>query len=245
VLTISIISHGHGAMVAQLALKLLRFPEIRQVIVTLNIPELIAFPQDVRFLVLENEIPAGFAANHNVAFLHCNQPYFCPLNPDIQIQGNPFPELLAALTEPGVAVVAPLVVNPQGEIEDSMRRFPTFTLLALKGFGLSDGRYSPEDSERHVSVEWLAGMFLLFRSIDFQRLQGFDPQFFLYYEDVDICIRAWKAGMRVVACPSVRVIHDAQRASRRNLRYLRWHLASMFRYFCKHWGRLPQVPGRP
>lgn len=243
-ITVSIVSHGHGAMVARLTEDVLRFPEIGQVILTLNIPESIILPRDTRLLVLENCTPMGFAANHNAAYRRSDQPYFCPLNPDIQLQGNPFPELLAALEEPSVAIAAPLVVNPLGIVEDSLRRFPTFTLLALKCLGLSDGRYSIERGGKSVLVEWVAGMFLLFRSADFQRLQGFDPHFFLYYEDVDICVRAWKAGMKVVACPSVRVIHDAQRASRRNLRHMRWHLASMVRYFLKHWGRLPKALDR-
>ena len=89
--------------------------------------------------------------------------------------------------------------------------------------------------------EWVAGMFMLFRSQDFARLGGFDEAFFLYYEDVDICVRAWKQGMKIVACPQVSVVHDARRDSHRSARHIRWHLASMVRYFFKHWGRLPHV----
>jgi hypothetical protein len=48
--------------------------------------------------------------------------------------------------------------------------------------------------------------------------------------------------MRILACPKVSVIHDARRDSHRRLRHLRWHLASIVRYFWKHCGRLPRVP---
>jgi N-acetylglucosaminyl-diphospho-decaprenol L-rhamnosyltransferase len=82
-------------------------------------------------------------------------------------------------------------------------------------------------------------MFMLFRRQDYSRLHGFDEQFFLYYEDVDICVRAWQQGMLILACPRMSVIHDARRYSRRNALHMRWHLASMARYFWKHWGRLP------
>ena len=68
---------------------------------------------------------------------------------------------------------------------------------------------------------------MLFRSLDFRRLGGFDEGFYLYYEGVDICLRAWKRGMKVAACTDVDVIHDARRRSRRNLRHLRAHLASL------------------
>jgi hypothetical protein len=92
--------------------------------------------------------------------------------------------------------------------------------------------------------EWVAGMFMMFRNSAYKKLNGFDEHFFLYYEDVDICVRAWKVGLKVLACPSVSVVHDARRESRRNIRYLWWHLTSMIRYFVKHWGRLPYLPNR-
>lgn len=241
-LTVSIVSHHHGAMVERLVAELLDFPEIGQVIVTRNIPEPMTLPQDERILSIDNSTPAGFAANHNEAFLHCALPYFCPLNPDIQLQGNPFPSLLTAMIEYCAALAAPLIKNPSGEIEDSMRPFPTVRSLLSKILGFSDGRYKVRDNQAVFHPEWVAGMFMLFRSEDFRQLGGFDTHFFLYYEDVDICARAWKAGMKVLACPSVSVVHDAQRESHRNFRFLRWHLTSMARYFFKHWGRLPTLP---
>ena len=229
-------------MVEQLVSDLLNCPEISQVIVTRNIPDPLTLPQDARILVLDNAAPAGFAANHNAAFRHCDQPYFCPLNPDIQLQDNPFPSLLTALLEVDAAIAAPLIKNPSGELEDSIRPFPTMLSLLSKALGLSDCCYKLEDCESVFYPEWVAGMFMLFRSSDFKRLGGFDTRFFLYYEDVDICTRIWAAGMKVLACPSVSVVHDARRASHKNIRYLRWHLASVVRYFFKHWGRLPSLP---
>jgi GT2 family glycosyltransferase len=229
-------------MVTKLVPQLLTCPEVRQIVLTLNTPEVIAFPQDNRLLEVANREPLGFAANHNAAYQRCTQPYFCPLNPDIHLQGNPFPELLAAMMETDAAIVAPLVTDSQGIFEDSVRRFPTLTSLLLKVCGVADGRYPVANNQESFYADWVAGMFLLFRSADFKRLQGFDEKFFLYYEDVDICARAWKADLRVVACPSVTVIHDAQRTSHHSIRYLRWHLASMLRFFFKHWGRLPRLP---
>jgi len=112
--------------------------------------------------------------------------------------------------------------------------------LATKALGRGDGRYMVQAGEPDFHPEWVAGMFMLFHSEDFARLKGFDERFFLYYEDVDICVRAWRDGLKVAACPRVSVVHDARRDSRRSLPHLRWHLASMARYFWKHWGRLPE-----
>jgi hypothetical protein len=108
----------------------------------------------------------------------------------------------------------------------------------------SDRRYVVKQEDGPFYPEWVAGMFMLFRREAFARLGGFDEGFFLYYEDVDICVRAWRQSLPVLVCPGVAVVHDARRDSHRSLRHLRWHLASIGRYFCKHWGRLPKVPPR-
>jgi GT2 family glycosyltransferase len=87
-------------------------------------------------------------------------------------------------------------------------------------------------------------MFMLFVAADYAALGGFDEDYFLYYEDVDLCVRLWCAGRRIVLCPQAAVLHAAQRASHRNLRHLAWHLGSMARYFIRHWGRLPAAGAR-
>ncbi|MDD2466574.1 MAG: glycosyltransferase family 2 protein [Desulfobulbus sp.] len=229
-------------MIAPLVADLLSCAQIGQIILTCNVPELLELPTDTRILTLENTVPMGFAANHNTAFKYCALPYYCVLNPDIRLQDNPFPSLFAALEETGAAIAAPLVQTFTGELDDNVRTFPTMRSLVSKALGRPCDNYKINRSHSHLYPDWIAGMFMLFRSDDFRRLQGFDERFFLYYEDVDICARAWKAGMKVVACPSVSVVHDAQRTSHRNFRYMRWHLASMARYFYKHWGRLPALP---
>jgi N-acetylglucosaminyl-diphospho-decaprenol L-rhamnosyltransferase len=241
-ITASIVSHGHGVMVEKLVGSLLGCPEVGQIILTSNIPEQLNIVPNARLFFLENATPKGFAANHNAAFALCNHPFFCPLNPDIELPVNPFSELLKSLRANHGAVVAPLVVTPDGAVEDSIRYFPTIRVLLAKALGRSDGRYQVRPGQQEFFPEWVAGMFMLFRSEDFARLHGFDENFFLYYEDVDICVRAWKIGLKVLACPRVTVIHDARRDSRRSARHLRWHLASMARYFIKYWGRLPELP---
>ena len=220
-IAVSIVSHGHGEMVGGLVGQLLAFPEVAQIILTLNVPESVALPDDARVTVIDNAAPKGFGANHNAAFATCTQMFFCPLNPDIEFDGNPFPVLSAALGDKRVALVAPVVRSPDGKIEDSMRRFPTPGSLLVKALGGNDGRYVVREGQPESAPEWVAGMFMLFRSRDFQDLGGFDERFFLYYEDVDICVRAWRKGMRILACPQASVIHDARRDSRRSLRHLR------------------------
>lgn len=240
-IAVSIVSHGHGAMVGKLIGQLLDCPEVGRIILTRNIPEALELPQDERIVVIDNPVPKGFGANHNAAFARCKEAFFCPLNPDIELLENPFPLLLDAAKRSGATVLAPLVLSPAGGIEDSIRHFPTLRSLFSKLLGGYDGRYHLEKGQADFCPDWVAGMFVLFTSEAYAKLKGFDEGFFLYYEDVDICVRAWQQGQKVLVCPRVSVVHDARRASRRNWQHFRWHLASMGRYFLKHWWRLPRA----
>lgn len=229
-------------MVAKVLGDLARISEVAHIVLTLNVPEpLPSVPDSLhhKLTIIDNSIPKGFAANHNAAFQQCETTFFCVLNPDIRIEVNPFPALLAALENGNAALAAPLVVNSSGAIEDSVRFFPTPLRLLCKALGISRGSYMVTPGVAFFTADWVAGMCMLFRSEAYRTIGGFDEGFFLYYEDVDICARAWKQGFSVKVCPTAAVIHNAQRESHRNLKFLRWHLASMLRFFCKHYGRLP------
>lgn len=233
---VSIVSHGHGAMVDRLVNQLVQFPEVVKIVLTQNVPERTEFVSHPKVFVIQNQEPKGFGENHNFAFRHGERPYFCVLNPDISLQTNPFPELFRSLKENSASVVGPLVLSPAGAIEDSIRRFPTLASLLRKSIGLDDGSYPVAVGGQAFSPDWIAGMFMLFSSQAYARLDGFDEDYYLYYEDVDICARSRQANLRVLACPSVSVTHDAQRASHRDLRHMRFHLASMVRYLWKYSG---------
>ncbi len=227
-------------MVRELLLSLLCLPEVSEVILTLNTPEDAAPGFGGRVRVIRNSSPRGFAANHNSAFGVSRGAFFCVMNPDIQLVNNPFPGLIAAINGCGQGVVAPLVVSPSGRVEDSARYFPTLWRLTRKVCTNFEGRFPLQESEGIVRPDWVAGMFMVFSRESFERLDGFDEGFHLYYEDVDICARCWNAGMSVCLVTDVKVQHDAQRASRRSVQHLRWHVMSMARYFWKHWFRLPR-----
>lgn len=239
---VSVVSHGHGTMVSLLVDRLLDCHEVSQVIVTLNIPEALQLPKDPRVLVVENTLPKGFGANHNAAFLLSEAPFFCVLNPDVVFESNPFSVLLTALRRMSVALAVPIVVDAIGDVEDSLRRFMTPWRMLKRVLKMSSGAYTVTPSSSLLYPEWAAGMFMLFRWEAFRKLQGFDEGYFMYCEDADICTRLWATGGQLLAVPEAVVIHQAQRASRRSLRHLIWHVASMMRYMMRFFGRLPSVP---
>jgi N-acetylglucosaminyl-diphospho-decaprenol L-rhamnosyltransferase len=233
-LTLSIVSHAQGSLVAALLEDLAAMQsQDFKVVLTLNLEEERAFVEHASAVlpltVLSNATPKGFAANHNTAFSHCDTPYFCVLNPDLRMQSNPFPALMDACTAPEVGLVAPLVVDEAGNCEDSARRFPTPLSVAARVFQ-RERRLDYGVPRSAFSPDWVAGMCMLMRSDTYRAVGGFDERYFLYYEDADLCRRLRRRGLDVRLIPQVRVIHLARRQSRRNLRYLRWHFASMLRF---------------
>lgn len=241
VVTVSLVSHGHGAMVWSLIDQLLTVPEVSRIVLTLNIAEAVPETLDPKVVLIRNAEPKGFGANHNAAFQSCETPCFCVLNPDIELIENPFPKLLSDLMLDRVGLCAPLILGADGHVEDSARRFMTPWRIFLRKVGLASGAYQLTAGAKPICPEWVAGMFMLFKSEAYRTIGGFDDAYFMYCEDTDICTRLWLNGERVVVDPAASVIHQAQRASRTNWRHLRWHLVSMMRFFARYWGRLPRV----
>ena len=235
ILTLSIVSHGQIGLVSLLLADIEKHCDASsvEVILTLNMPEQLPVALEMlafSIKVIENPSALGFGSNHNQAFRQARGEFFGVLNPDVRIDSDVFALLMADLKMPLAGVVAPLVVDELGAIEDSARRFPTPLKILCKLFGRCKGGDYVIDAEP-VYPDWVGGMFMLFHRDVYQQLGGFNEKFFLYYEDVDLCARIWLKGLRVVLVPQARVTHEARRSSHQNAAYLLMHIRSMARFF--------------
>jgi GT2 family glycosyltransferase len=190
--------------------------------------------------IIKNPFPLGFGANHNQAFKLSDKPYFCVLNPDVSLYKDPFKELLLCLEDSSIGVAAPVVFNKTGNIEDSFRHFPTPISLVKKLLFRFKDEYSASINSELIFPDWCAGMFLIFKKEVFKELNGFDESYFLYYEDIDICLRTWRSGKKVAVSKVSCIEHLAQRDSHKNLIYLKMHITSILRFFYKHLFRFPR-----
>jgi GT2 family glycosyltransferase len=237
---VSVVSHAQGALVENLLKDLARCCATPlRVILTVNVPERLPFSEGsfpFPLAIVRNDRPRGFGANHNAAFARAGCPYFCVVNPDIRVVDDPFPALVSVLSDPGVAVAAPLVRNPAGGVEDSARHFPTLSALLCKLVARGP-RAEYVLAGAPIEPDWVAGMFMLLRVEAFAGLSGFDERYFMYYEDVDLCARARALGLRVVLDPRAQVVHDARRASHRSPRHAWWHVRSIVRFLAGPAGR--------
>lgn len=235
VVSLSIVSHGQGALVRELLcdLRTLASDVPFEVIVTLNLPEDESFleacgPLPLR--VLRNTTVKGFGANHNAAFAVAQGSMFVVVNPDIRAQQLRLAPLLEVLNAPRVGACGPTILSHAGTPEDSPRRFPTLWRLA---FRLLSRRRSPDygTPAQPIEVDWVAGMFAAFCRDAFRDVGGFDEGFFMYMEDADICRRLRQHGWATYYQPGCSVVHQGQRKSHRKLAHLAWHAGSALRFF--------------
>jgi GT2 family glycosyltransferase len=191
----------------------------------------------------------GFAAAVNAAARTTRARYLLLLNPDAIVEGP----VVAVLTgwldaHPGAGIVGPRIVDWDGTVQASARRFPGPS-AALAGRSSWMSRRFPGNwlSRRNLltstdqtrGVDWLAGSCFLTRHDLFDRLGGFDERFFLYWEDADYCRRARAIGFDVVYVPSVSVRHEggASAAGDRAQAIRAFHQSAAHLYR-KHAGRL-------
>lgn len=241
-IVVSIVVHDWHARLPSLVQSLTNYENVKRIVLTLNKAQpadyLSLLPSDKKICFISNPTELGFGANHNQAFKEFGHEgkYYCVMNPDIEVRSNPFQAVLGLFsTHPAIAVISPRIVDGEDRLEDHVRAYPTFFELLGKLLGVGVSNTIAHDSSSSLVGKdfWLAGMFLVFRSKAFATVSGFDTKFYLYYEDVDISARLCDKGFLLGCEHSVSVIHHAQRASRRSMRHLRWHLASVSRYFLK------------
>lgn len=223
---VSIVSHGHCAMVQRLMEQLAAASamHIARVVLTQNIPEpaLLVPAQGWPFLVetVVNRQPLGFGENHNRALSGAQEPWVCVLNPDVELIAGeePFAALLHTGAHDRVGCVYPLQLDESGKLQESERELPTPWALWLR-------RVLKRGQRR---VDWVNGAFLLIPADRWLAVGGFDTRYFMYCEDVDLSLRLRLRGWRLVR-GHAHVIHGGQRASSRSGKHLWWHIQSLLR----------------
>jgi GT2 family glycosyltransferase len=238
--SISVVSHGHADFIESLLKDILRLQrEDLEVIITWNLTsETISFAEKfpgLQIKEIRNRLPAGFGQNHNKAFASSIGKNFVVLNPDISLERDPFEPILGFLQQCDHCICAPTIVGPDLKIEDSARRFPS--PLSLTGKLLAKILRRETHVEKIpdlgslLAPDWIAGMFMVMPRQVFQKMGGFNEKYHLYYEDVDLCARARLSGMEIYVIKEAVAIHQAQRSSHREFRFLKWHLQSALRFF--------------
>ncbi|MFD2090369.1 glycosyltransferase family 2 protein [Blastococcus deserti] len=207
---------------------------------------------DVRILSTGGNVGYGAAANAGLADVRSG--WALVANPDIRFEPGAVDELFAAAARwPRAATVGPAIRTPDGRLYPSARDLPSLTTgtgHAVFGW-LWPGnpwtaRYRREREEpRERPAGWLSGSCFLADLTAFHSVGGFDPGYFMYFEDVDLGARLGERGWLHVYAPSAVVEHEGGHAtSREPQRMRRVHHTSALRYLARRYPRRIQAPLR-
>jgi GT2 family glycosyltransferase len=224
-------------------------PQVDELVVVANLPPELELPAGAR--LLKNERPLGFGANVNRGFAKTSSDFIVIANPDTE----PAPDAVAILAEFASrdqrrGIVGPQLRYPDGRWQPSRRRFPTVTGTVVRRTPLRYLFRPFERQARHYQLDerpdepaqadWMLAAFLLLRRQMLDELGGFDDQFRLYGEDIELCYRAAKAGWERWYVPQAVVTHRYAALIDRKLltRQTLWHWRGIARFVRKHPERL-------
>ncbi len=188
--------------------------------------ESIASVADLPVRVVALERNHGFAFGCNRGWEAGSAPYALFLNPDARIEPASIVQLVRVLREdPSVGLVAPRIVDEDGSLQFSVRRFPRLRSTYAQALFLhrvfphatwtDEVIRDPLVYKRPGPVEWVSGACVLVRRSALEHIGGWDEGFFLYGEDIDICRRLWEAGFEVRIEPRVHAQRTREEPPRR------------------------------
>jgi GT2 family glycosyltransferase len=201
--------------------------------------------------LIANRANAGFAAAVNQALAETNTDFVLLVNPDCVLSAAAARALVATLrTRPQVGIVGPRLVDGRGNIAISAHPFESWVSVLASRFG---GSLVPVPVRRllcgtrrrrtydacqqlgkPVAVDWLSGACLAVRTSLLRQIGGLDEGYFLYYEDEELCLQAWRHGAQVLYASAVEATHIGG-ATCADPSWIWPHLyRSQLRFFARH-----------
>lgn len=205
--------------------------------------------------ILKQEKNVGFGRSHNRAIAAVSAKYYFVLNPDTEfVAGQNFLRKFYDYMEanPKIGIAGPKVVYPDGSLQYSCYRFPSFwqpvfsrTKWGRTGRGKETSEHFMMKDFDHNSdrpVDWIMGSAMFVRAAAIKEVGVFDDRYFMYAEDSDWCRRMWEKGWAVYYVHGIYLKHVHGRASAKvpgiinailKNRYARIHIISWLKYFWK------------
>ncbi|MEN4697409.1 glycosyltransferase family 2 protein [Pantoea agglomerans] len=187
----------------------------------------------------------GFAANNNemVDFISkksvdWERDYFIFLNPDIILTDDSISKLVKVHKENKYDLFCVDLFKDLEYLhrDPSVRHFPKpWDFFTSYLFNFNKSIINRDNIEVITRVDWFAGSFLAIKSNVFKAIQGFDEAYFMYCEDLDLCLRAHKNGFKAYYLPDIKVVHFTQHQNRKLFnQHMSWHLKSIFILYLKN-----------
>lgn len=208
---------------------------------------------DLPLVIIHNNENRGFAVACNQGAFGSEADYLLFLNPDTRLYPESLDRPIRFMESPdqsGVGICGVKLIDEGGEVTAACARFPSLVIYVSQMFGLS--MLFPKIFHRHFisteellhsrEVDQIIGAFFLIRKKLFSRLNGFDERFFVYFEEVDLSLRAKRAGYSSYFFSDVAAMHIGRVSSRKAPSMtLYYSLSSRIKYALKHFRKWEAV----
>ncbi len=204
----------------------------------------------------------GYPNGNNFGIRNTDGNYVAFINPDIVVEKNTLKILLNYLeNHSNVGIVAPMLVYPDGSVQDNYRVFPRFFDLIIKRTGFLR-RLFPQRMRRYLMwdkdptvnepVDWVTGAFVIVRRKCLGKVGFHNEKYFLFMSDTEICRKIWEIGYGVHFVGEAHAFHSDERLSSGGLlaffkkKVLRIHLQDALKYYFNHLGKSlpPKSPSK-
>jgi GT2 family glycosyltransferase len=206
--------------------------------------------------LIRSEINLGFGRANNLGFERASGRYVVLLNSDAFLNPGALERSVAHMdANPRAGLGGGRLAGRDGSPQPSARMFPTVLndLIVLSGlaakfprsrfFGRFDRTWASDDEA--AEVDWVPGAYSIIRAEALAAAGPFDPRFFLYYEEVDLCMRIKQKGYSIWYWPDISVVHIGGESSRQltslelsrsGAQLILWRMRSTLLYYRKHHG---------
>ena len=195
---------------------------------------------------LENDSITIIEANDNLGFgKACNlglhwikdrdhEAIIWLINPDAYFDSDVVEAITFFKNHPQISILGTTIYDSQGEVTSAGGTFNAAT------GGLSVVTSLPEDiPEDYLKTDWVSGCSLLINLANFTECPNFDPRYFLYYEDLDFCLRYGQQGHQIAVTNLIKIIHNTSSISDRNIRKKYQYITQGYLIHIEKYGSLP------
>ncbi len=188
----------------------------------------------------------GYGSGMNYAARTQDNEMIFVMNPDAEVRSGAIKMLLERMdSDPKIAVIGPRIENEDGSLYPSARRFPSFKDgIGHAMFGMFrpdnpwSSRYKMLDwgHNSYRDVDWVSGAAMFCRREAFDGVNGFDDDYWLYMEDVDLCWRMRRSGWKIVYDPEAVIVHVGGTSTSKSatpFKFVKAHHRSLIRYHAK------------
>jgi len=189
--------------------------------------------------LIQNDENIGFSKANNLGVSKAKGKYICILNPDTVLQENTFDKILKFYkSNIKVGFVGCQMIDGNGMfLKESKRVIPSIFSSFMKVLGISKFYYSALDKDKRGYIDILAGAFMFVEKTIYDSVKGFDEDYFMYGEDIDLSYKALKKGYSNYYLGDVKIIHFKGESTDKNSVYINRFYNAMYIFYTKHFNK--------